>query len=730
MVKVQLPDGTVVEHPDGVRVVDVLRALNPRLADQAVAAKVDGQVVELSTRLTDGQVKLTALKIDDPEGLHVARHSAAHVMAEAICQLWPNTKLVYGPPVDNGFYYDIDLDYSLTPEDFERIEARMAEIVKEDRPFVRYEMPRDEAMRKLEAERNEYKIDNALRAEGDTLSFYSTGEPGKSFEDLCRGPHVPSTGRIGAFKVMQVAGAYHHGDATKQMLQRVYGTTWPNKKALQEYLRMMEEAKKRDHRKLGQELGLFTISPLVGTGLILWKPHGATIRHVLEEELRKELIARGYQLVYTPHIGRLDLYRTSGHFPYYRESQYPPLFESERARMLNRLWELAGEAGEQASPAEIELFNDLAAEHEDLRQAGYPKSAPREERQRRIRAWLAVEDGYLLKPMNCPHHIQIYTSEARSYRQLPVKLAEFGQVYRYEKSGEVNGMTRVRGFCQDDAHVFCTPQQLPDEIAECVDLSQFVLKMIGLNDYRVRIGLRDPDSKKYIGSEENWRMAQEALRRSVAAAALNSSEEVGEAAFYGPKIDFVVRDCIGREWQLGTVQVDYNLPERFGLTYIGEDNSEHRPVMVHRTLFGSMERFVGILIEHFAGKFPLWLAPVQVTVCSVSEKSAAYAAQVAAACRTAGLRTELDNSSERIGAKIRSATMMKVPYILVVGEQEMRNGAVNVRTREGQQYGSFRLSDFLAACATEIATHGEKTPAPGGQAPAVEGASLTHAEGG
>jgi threonyl-tRNA synthetase len=730
MVKVQLPDGAVVEHPDGTTVAEVLRAIRPRLAEQAVAAKVDGHVVDLSTRLTGPQVKLTALKIDDPEGLHVARHSAAHVMAEAICTLWPQTKLVYGPPVDGGFYYDIDLDHSLTPEDFERIEAEMAEIVKADRPFVRYEMPREQAMQKLAAERNEYKIDNAERAEGDSLSFYATGEPGRSFEDLCRGPHVPSTGRIGAFKVMQVAGAYHHGDATKQMLQRVYGTTWPNKKALKDYLQMMEEAKKRDHRKLGQELGIFTISPLVGTGLILWKPRGAVIRHILEEELRKELLARGYQPVYTPHIGRLDLYRTSGHFPYYKQSQYPPLFESERARLLNRLWELAGEApAEQASPAEIELFDCLAAEHEDLRQAGYPKSAPREERQRRIRSWLAVEDGYLLKPMNCPHHIQIYSSEPRSYRDLPVKLAEFGQVYRYEKSGEVNGMTRVRGFCQDDAHIFCTPRQLPAEIAECVDLSQFVLKMIGLNDYRVRIGLRDADSKKYIGSDENWRMAQEALRRSVAAAALNSTEEIGEAAFYGPKIDFVVRDCIGREWQLGTVQVDYNLPERFALTFVGEDNAEHRPVMVHRTLFGSMERFVGILIEHFAGKFPLWLSPIQATVCSVSEKSADYAQQVAEACRAAGLRTELDNSSERIGAKIRKATMMKVPYILVVGEQELRNGAVNVRTREGQQCGSFGLPDFLAACAIEISTHGAKTPAPGGQGQVLQGASPTHSGG-
>ena len=719
MVKIKLPDGSTVEHSNGVSVAEVIRAISPRLADAVIAAKVNGQITELATRLKESDVELIALKIDDPEGLEVARHSCAHVMAEAICSLWPQTKLVYGPPVDNGFYYDIDLDRSLTPEDFARIEARMAEIVAEDRPFQRYEVSREEGLARLNEEGNEYKIDNAQRADGDTLSFYVTGEPGSgSFEDLCRGPHVPSTSRVGAFKIMQVAGAYHHGDASKQMLQRVYGTTWPNKKALAQHLQMLEEAKKRDHRRIGQELGLFTISPLVGTGLVLWKPRGAIIRHILEEELRKELLARGYQMVYSPHIGRLDLYRTSGHFPYYKESQYPPLFESERARQLNELWELAGASGDQPTAAEVNLFNSLAEQHEDLREAGYPAKAPAEERQGRIRSWLMQEDGYLLKPMNCPHHIQIYSSEPRSYRDLPVKLAEFGVVYRYEQSGEVSGMTRVRGFTQDDAHVFCTPEQLPSEIAECVEMSRFVLHMIGLDDYRVRISLRAHDSDKYIGTDENWRMAEEALRSEVRAAGLNYTEELGEATFYGPKIDFVVKDCLGREWQLGTVQVDYNLPERFKLTYIGDDNTEHQPVMVHRTLFGSVERFVGILIEHYAGKFPLWLSPIQTTVCTVSEKSAEYGRQVYDICRAAGLRVELDQGDERIGAKIRQATMMKVPYILVVGEQEMAGGMVNVRTREGKRYGDQKLSDFLAACATEIANHGVDTPAAESQIPA------------
>ena len=712
MVKVQLPDGRLVEHHDGLTVAEALRAFDPRGADAAVAAKLNGKIVELSARLANVDAELVPLTLSDAEGLAVARHSCAHVMAEAICSLWPQTKLVYGPAVEDGFYYDLDLDHSLTPDDFGQIEARMAQIVREDRPFVRYELPRDVALRKLREEGNEYKLDNALRADGDTLSFYVTGPSDRGhFEDLCRGPHVPSTGKVGAFKVMQVAGAYHHGDASRAMLQRVYGTTWPDEPALQRHLAMLEEAKRRDHRKIGQELGLFTISNLVGPGLILWKPRGAVIRLILEEELRRELLRRGYQLVYTPHIGRLDLYRTSGHFPYYKDAQYPPLFESERARLLNELWELARASGsDQATPQELELFHALAGRYDDLRRAGYPPSAPVEERLRRIRSWLTVEDGYLLRPMNCPHHIQIYSADPHSYRDLPVKLAEFGQVYRYEPSGVINGMTRVRGFCMDDAHLFCTPEGLAAEIFDCVDLSKFVLEMIGLHDYRVRIGLRGPTRDKYIGADEHWQVAEQALRAVVRETGLRYTEEPGEAAFYGPKIDFVVKDCIGREWQLGTVQVDYNLPERFQLSYTGADNAEHRPVMVHRALFGSMERFVGILIEHFAGKFPLWLAPVQVCVCSVSAKSADYARQVHEACRRAGLRVERDDSSDRINAKIRRATLQKIPYILVVGEQEQAAGTVNVRPRDGVQQGQQKLPEFLAACQQEVAGRSVLTP--------------------
>ncbi len=718
MLKIRFPDGQVVEHPDGVTVGEVLEAVSPALARKSVAALVNGQVVELGARLQGPEVELRALTLEDPQGLEVARHSAAHVMAEAVCSLWPRAKLVYGPTIENGFYYDVDLDRNLTPDDFPAIEARMAEIVKEDRPFTRYELPREVAMAKLRAEGNEYKLDNAERAVGDTLSFYVTGRRDSgAFEDLCRGPHVPSTGKIGAAKVMQVSGAYYRGDANRQMLQRIHGTSWPDRKRLNAYLTQLEEAKKRDHRRLGQELGLFTLDSMVGTGLVLWKPRGAVLRRVLENFILDELLRRGYQPVYSPQIGKLDLYRTSGHFPYYKDSQYPPLFDSDRARQLNELWELARASNaDRASQAEIDLFERIAAQHSDLLKAGYPVELPMEERLLRIRRWLAVEDGYLLRPMNCPHHVRIYASEAHSYRELPVRLAEFGTVYRFEQSGEVSGMTRVRGFTQDDAHLFCTPDQLPAEILGCVDMAKLVLNVIGLKEYRVRVGLGD-GSEKYIGTPENWARAEAAVLDAVRQSGLEYTEERGEAAFYGPKIDFIVKDCIGREWQLGTVQVDYNLPERFDLRYVGEDNREHRPVMVHRAPFGSFERFVGILIEHFAGAFPLWLAPIQVRVCSISEKSKTYAQEVFELCRIAPLRVELDNSDERIGSKIRDATLMKIPYILVVGEQEAADRTVNVRTREGKQFGSFPLPEFLAACATEIATRGEQAPAGAGRTP-------------
>ena len=714
MVKVQLPDGSVVEHSPGVTAADVIRDICPRVAREAVAAKVNGRVVDLSTPLAEEPVEFQALTLEDAEGLKVARHSCAHVMAEAICTLWPETKLVYGPPVENGFYYDIDLDHNLTPADFQQIEAKMTEIVKEDRPFARYELPREQALAKLRAEGNRYKLDNAERAEGETISFYVNGEPGSNgFEDLCRGPHLPSTAHIGAFKVMQVAGAYYRGDAREKMLQRVYGTTWPNKKALQAHLTRLEEAKKRDHRKLGPELGLFTIDPLVGSGLVLWKPRGAVVRHTLETFLREALLQAGYQPVYTPHIGRTGLYRTSGHYPYYEDDQFPQMiFVRPAARPLIKALREARDSEKRLDP---DLEKELVVEA-GLQTASYPWDEQDVGRKFALARALALsEEAYLLKPMNCPHHIMIYGSEPRSYRDLPVRLAEFGAVYRYEQSGEVSGLVRVRGFTQDDAHIFCTPQQLPDEIGACVELSQFVLRALGLNEFRVRIGLRDLGGK-YIGSDDVWARAEAAVTAAVKASGVQSTSEAGEATFYGPKIDFVVKDCLGREWQLGTVQVDYNLPERFDLKYVGDDNREHQPVMVHRTLFGSMERFFGILIEHFAGAFPLWLAPVQATICTVSEKSAPYARETHRFCAEAGLRMELDDGSDRIGAKIRRATLMKVPYILVVGEQEAANQTVNVRTREGQQLGNCTVPEFLAACASEIAERGARAPGEARQA--------------
>jgi len=631
-------------------------------------------------------------------------------MAEAICSLFPETKLVYGPPVDNGFYYDIDLDRPITPEDFEAIEAKMAEIVKADKPFTRYEMSPDQGMTKLKAEGNRYKIDNAERAEGP-LSFYTTGtEKGKDFEDLCRGPHVPSTGKVGAFKVMQVSGAYYRGDQNLQQLQRVYGTCWPTPKDLKRYLAQLEEARKRDHRKIGKELNLFLIDPEVGSGLVLWKPKGAMLRMQLEEFIRCELLKSGYEIVFTPQIGKLGLYRTSGHFPYYKESQFPPLYETHRQEILNRLWEAArARNSHDATQQEKDILAEIEQKDPELyvsltsnNASSYQMSGPSESNIKLIESHLEVSDGFLLRPMNCPHHIRIFASEPHSYRDLPVRTAEFGTVYRYEQSGELSGLTRVRGFTQDDAHIFCRPDQLLDEISGCVNLTCKVLNLLQLSDFRVRISLRDQDNDKYVGSNENWELAEKAVRTAVKNSGMSYTEEIGEAAFYGPKIDFVVKDCIGRDWQLGTVQVDYNLPERFDLNYIGSDNKPHQPVMIHRAPFGSLERFVGILIEHFAGAFPLWLAPVQVAVLSISEKSAEYAQKVHEKLINNGIRAELDVSAEKIGPKKHNARKQKIPYILVVGEKEATDQTVNVNDRKGKNLGTESLEAFIARCQEEI----------------------------
>ncbi len=686
-----LPDGSRRELPPGASALDLARTIGEGLASAAIGARVDGALVDVARPLPEGEHEVaivTAPRLDkkglskwrdeqhERDALYLLRHSTAHVMAEAIQRIRPDALLAYGPPLESGFYYDIAIDPPLSSDDFGKIEAEMERIVKEDRPFTRYELGTDAGMRKLEREGNKYKLDNARRAidaGSSCLSWYVTGTNAPAFEagdsgadadweDLCMGPHVPSTGRIGAFKVTSTASSHWHGDVTSDRFQRIYGTAFFSAADLEEHLRKLEEAKKRDHRVIGPQLGLFAIDDKVGSGLILWKPKGATVRQELQEFIGHHLRRQGYSQVFTPHIGKLDLYRTSGHFPYYADSQFPPLVERETIAKL---------ADENCSCAELA----------NLLEKG-------------------EVDGYLLKPMNCPHHIRIYAGDPHSYRDLPVRLAEFGTVYRWEQSGELGGMTRVRGFTQDDAHIFCTEEQLDEELGKCLELVKIIFSTLGMSDYRVRVGLRDPDSDKFVGDPKLWDAAGSALERAAATLGVPYTSEPGEAAFYGPKIDFVVKDVIGREWQLGTVQVDYVLPERFGLEYIGADNQPHRPVIIHRAPFGSMERFIGVLIEHFAGAFPLWLAPVQVAILPISEKFNDYAHQVATSLREAGLRVELNLGNEKVGAKIREATVGKVPYMLICGEKEQFAGTVSVRSRWEGDLGAMpvpQLADRLTA---------------------------------
>jgi threonyl-tRNA synthetase len=681
MPAIRLPDGSVRTYDAPVTPAAVAADISPGLARAAIGARVDGVLVDLQHPIgTDAALELVTLvpgKEPEADALWLIRHSTAHVMAEAIASVVPGVQLVYGPPVENGFYYDLAVpeDRPLSSEDFEAIEAAMQRIVDEDRPFTRYELPVAEGLRKLEGEGSKYKIDNARRAidaGSDQLSWYATGTPGTNFEDLCRGPHVPSTGRIGAFKVMSLASSYWHGDADSDRLTRVYGTAFGDRKALKRHLEMLEEARKRDHRVIGRQLQLFHIDEEVGQGLILWTPAGATVRKELQSFISEELGKQGYHEVFTPHIGKLDLYRTSGHFPYYADSQFPPLVDRDTMRTL-------GEEGCSCAELSARLIEG------DI-------------------------DGYMLKPMNCPHHIKIYASQPRSYRDLPVRLAEFGTVYRWEQSGEINGMTRVRGFTQDDAHLFCTEEQVAAELQGCLSLVKTIFDALDMREYRVRVGLRDPDSAKYTGRPENWDRAEEACRAAAASLGVPFSEEPGEAAFYGPKIDFVVKDVVGREWQLGTVQVDYNLPERFDLSYVGPDNQPHRPVMIHRAPFGSMERFIGVLIEHFAGAFPTWLAPEQVRVLPISEKSLDYAREVRDALAAVGARVGLDAGDERIQAKIKVAADMKVPYLLVVGPRDAEQRAVSVRKRgEARDLGAAPLEAFVAAFAEDVRSRGRES---------------------
>lgn len=599
------------------------------------------------------------------------RHSCAHVLATAITRIWPDAQLAGGPPVENGFYYDIALDHRITPDDFEKIEAEMKKVVKENSPFEKEIVSREEALKLAESGRlgavsdrdvaSKFKVDllNDI-PQGEEISIFKNND----FWDLCAGPHVGRTGNCKAFKVMSVASAFYKGNKDNESLQRVYGTCFKNKTELADHLEKLEEAKKRDHRRLGKELGLFAIDEAVGQGLILWKPKGALVRRELQDFITKELDRQGYSQVFTPHIGKLDLYRTSGHFPYYEESQFPAIPERDELDKLS---------DDNATCST--LTNGLAD---------------------------GTIDGFMLRPMNCPHHIKIFASDQHSYRDLPVRLAEFGTVYRWEQSGELGGMTRVRGFTQDDAHIFCTPEQVDDEVASCLDLVKKVLNTLGMEDYRVRLSFSDPDSDKYVGDRESWERAEGALQKAVDKLGVDYTIELGEAAFYGPKIDFVVKDVIGRDWQLGTVQLDFNLPERFDLTYVGADNGRHRPVMIHRAPFGSLERFVGLLIEHFEGKFPTWLAPEQVRVLPLSDKFIEHADAAAKKLADIGVRVSVDRASEKLGAKIRLARLDRVPYMLVIGAQEAESNTVSVRHRDRMDLGAQPLDEFIQNIHTEI----------------------------
>ncbi|MEM0965051.1 MAG: threonine--tRNA ligase [Verrucomicrobiota bacterium] len=573
--------------------------------------------------------------------LEEIRHSGSHILATAVLRLFPEAKLDVGPPTKDGFYYDIDLDHQLTAEDLDKIEAEMKKVIKENQRFERFELPRNEAEKLIrETGQERYKLGRLSDIpEGEPISFYRNGE----FTDLCAGTHVAYTKKVKAFKLLSIAGAYHRGNEKNKQLQRIYGTAFASKEELEEHLQQMEEAKARDHRKIGKDLQLFHIDDAVGQGLVLWTPAGALIRQELQNFISAKLSEQGYQQVFTPHIGKLDLFRTSGHFPYYRESQFSPILEH------GALDELSSEG---LSCAELSS-----------------------------RLEKGETEGYLLRPMNCPMHISIFDSQPHSYRDLPVRLAEFGTVYRWEQSGELNGLTRARGFTQDDAHIFCTPDQLAAEIDGCLTLVQDVFRTLGMDEYRVRLGLRDPNSEKYTGNEENWIRAEKALKEAAQNIGVSFTEETGEAAFYGPKIDFVVKDVIGREWQLGTVQVDYNLPERFDLEYTGADNRKHRPVMIHRAPFGSLERFTGVLTEHFAGNFPTWLAPEQVRLLPMNDDLAPWSASLAKRLRGKGFRVGEDSQADKLGAKIRRAENAKVPHMLVLGRKEKEENIVSLRSR-------------------------------------------------
>ena len=657
LISVTLPDGTVNEYAAGITCSEVIiDALGKK--NGCVAALVDGHERDMSYQLLDSCI-IEGIKAESDAGMYILRHSTAHLLAQAVVELYPNAKPTIGPPVDRGFYYDFAME-PLLESDLKAIHKKMQEIARRNLTLERVEL--DEAELREHFASNPYKLeiieDKVGAGSGSTI--YRQGD----WYDLCLGPHVPSTGKLMFCKLTSVSSAYWRGDQSREQLVRIYGIVEPTKDALKQTLHKMEEAKKRDHRKLGKDLQLFHIDEEVGQGLILWTPRGAIIRQELQNFIGEHLTRQGYSQVFTPHIGKLDLYRTSGHFPYYQDSQYPPLVEKDLMRKLS-------EEGCSCS----ELSNLMKTG--DI-------------------------DGYMLKPMNCPHHVKIYASQARSYRNLPIRLAEFGTVYRWEQSGEISGMTRVRGFTQDDAHLFVTEEQIGQEVLGCIELVQIIFEKLGMVDYRVRVGLRDPDSTKYVGDPGRWDKAEQACREAAASLGVEWSEEEGEAAFYGPKIDFVVKDVIGREWQLGTVQVDYNLPERFDLTYKGSDGELHRPVMIHRAPFGSMERFCGVLIEHFAGRFPTWLTPTQCHILTISQKHTDYANLVAAKLKENGIRVEIDDGDDTIGKKIRTHRKLHPAYMIILGDGEAESNTVSLRGRNGDQIADIPLDDFVRDICSEI----------------------------
>ncbi len=631
-IKITLPDGSVKEYPGGVTPYEVAKDISEGLARNVISAKFNDKKVETTTPLTtDGNLILYTW--NDDEGKKTFWHSSAHLMAQAILKYYPDAKLTIGPAIDSGFYYDIDFgDQQFSEKDFEKIEKKMLEIAKGKHEFKLREVSKKDALDFYQKENNLFKIELIENLNDGEITFCDHDD----FTDLCRGGHIPHTGLIKAVKLLNVAGAYWRGDETKPQLTRVYGISFPKQKMLKEHLALLEEAKKRDHRKLGKELELFAFSNKVGQGLPLWLPKGAALRERLENFLKKAQKKAGYQQVVTPHIGHKNLYVTSGHYEKYGKDSFQPI----------------------QTPKEGEEF--------------------------------------LLKPMNCPHHIEIFKTKPYSYKDLPVRFAEFGTVYRYEQSGELHGLTRVRGFTQDDAHIFCTPDQLLDEFKKVIDLVMYVFGSLGFEDFTAQISLRDKeDRSKYIGSDENWERAEQAIIQAAKDKNLNTVTEYGEAAFYGPKLDFMVKDALGRSWQLGTIQVDYNLPERFDLTYTGADNKPHRLVMIHRAPFGSMERFIAILLEHTAGNFPLWLTPEQVKILPISEKYEKYAKNVLNLLDNSDIRATIDLRNEKVGRKIRDAEVMKVPYMIIIGEKEADNGTVSVRKHKEGDLGSFTIDEFV-----------------------------------